>query len=474
MPACLLVVPWIASVAAIPAPSDPPVRRQKVCSCHPGPDGVLEGGVLMLPAPPLEAESFTTWPSATIESNGPSSNRIDIVFVGDGFQAAQLGSYASVVSQRWAVVRAREPYASYHRYFNAHRVDVASVDAGVDNDPSQGILRSTALDMGFWCSGIERLLCVNTTKALNAALCAPGRDQVLAVANSTKYGGAGYPTADVCTFSGLEANSLEVALHELGHSFGDLADEYDYADGTTYSGPEVPEANVSILTQASMQSAGSKWAPWIGVSLPGVGMHGAYEGARYYQFGIRRPTSDSLMRSLGVPFNGPSLEQMIVKIHQSTAMLDGAVPSVGATVVRGASVAATPLQPSNHALSLQWYRGTEAIPGANSASIDTTHISAAATGTQLRLVVVDPTTKVRNETLRATHLRETYAWNLIPDACRADLDLDGGVGGADLARLLADWGFGAIAAGRSDVNGDNTVGAEDLALLLAAWGPCGS
>ena len=461
-------------LVALSLTATPPARKEKVCSCHPGADGVLEGGILYLPAPAEEIAAFNTWPSTTIESNGPSTNRVDITFVGDGFQAAQLPTYATLVSQRWATIRSREPYVSYHRYFNAHRVDVVSTDAGVDNDPSQGVARNTALDMGFWCSGIERLLCVNTTKALNAGLCAPGRDQVLAVANSTKYGGAGYPTADVCTFSGLEGNSLEVALHELGHSFGDLADEYDYADGTTYAGPEVPESNVSILTQASMQSAGTKWAPWLGVNLPGVGLHGSFEGARYYQYGIRRPTGDSLMRSLGQPFNGPSLEQMIVKVHQATSMIDAATPAAGTSLVRGATVSATLVQPSQHALSLQWFRGNDAIPGATSASIATAGIAVAPAGTQLRLVIVDPTTKVRNESLRNTHLRETYVWTLLPDACRADIDLDGVVGGSDLARVLSQWGLGAVVAGRADVNGDNIVGADDLALLLSAWGNCGS
>ncbi|MFM7053091.1 MAG: M64 family metallopeptidase, partial [Planctomycetota bacterium] len=338
----------VAAVAALAAQSGarqgsaPPARaKELVTCCHPGAHGVLEGGPMMIEKGDEPVDMYTTWPWAVVEQNGPVANRIDIVFVGDGYQAAQLPAYGSVVAQRWSTIRSREPVASYHRYFNAFRVDVASADAGVDNDPTQGILRTTALDMGFWCSGIERLLCVSTSKAVAAANCAPAWNQILAVANSTKYGGAGYPTADVCTFSSDNASSLEVALHEVGHSFGDLADEYDYADGTTYTGPEVGEVNVSIQTQAQMQAAGNKWAAWIGVSLPTVGVHGAFEGARYYQFGIRRPTGNSLMRSLGLPFNGPGLEQMIVKLHQQTSMLDAAVPAVNASMVRGTVVVAT-------------------------------------------------------------------------------------------------------------------------------------
>ncbi len=448
-----------------------------VFSCHPSVrarlNSVLEGGPLWVEhAADAPIELFNPWPVTTIESNGAIANRIDLVFVGDGFQSAQLGSYATLVAQRWATIRAREPWVSYLRYFNVHRVDVTSTDAGVDHDPSQGILRTTALDMGFWCSGIERLLCVNTTKAVAAANCAPDWEQILAVANSTMYGGAGYPSNDLCTFSGFEGSSLEVALHEFGHSFGDLADEYDYADGTTYSGNEVGEVNVSIQTLAQMQAANNKWSAWLGVSLPTVGVHAAYEGARYFQFGIRRPTNNSLMRTLATPFNGPSLEQMIVKIHQQTTMVDASTHAINSSVVRNAVIGTTLVQPSLHTLTKQWFRAGVLIPGATSASFDTTHLSVAPTGTQLQLVVTDPTTKVRNETLRTQWLRETYSWTILPDACSADLDLDGFVNGADLAALLAAWGTSAPAAGRADVSGNGLVGGEDIAAVLAQWGGC--
>ena len=126
-----------------------------VFSCHPSVRGrmnsVLKGGPLLVEAAPADAAAmFNPWPWATIDSNGATTNRIDIVFVGDGFQTAQLASYASLVDQRWATIRTREPWVSYQRYFNAHRVDVSSIDSGVDNDPTLGVVRTTALDMGFW------------------------------------------------------------------------------------------------------------------------------------------------------------------------------------------------------------------------------------------------------------------------------------------------------------------------------------
>ena len=439
-----------------------------VFGCFPGADGILTGGpVPVATSADDDDASFGNLPFTTILSSGPSSNRIDLVFVGDGFQSAQLASYATIVGQRWLTMKATEPYLSYLTYFNVHRVDVTSIDSGVDNDPTPGILRNTALDSGFWCQGIERLICANTAKAQNAASSAPDWDQILLAANSTKYGGAGYMTEDVCTFSAFNTSSLQVALHELGHSFGNLADEYDYADGSSYNGPEVPEPNVSIQTQAQMESSGNKWAPWIGISLPIVGTHGAFQGARYFQFGIRRPTNNSLMRSLGLPFNGPCLEQMIVEIHKATKMLDAASSPLNSTVEQGTIITATTVEPVSHALTKEWSLNGVVIPGANGLSIDTGALTFAGPSASLNLKLIDLTTTVRNEALRASWLTETYSWTLVPAPCVADIDDNGVVNSTDLGILLGAWGTGLY-----DLNDDDATNAADLSIMLGAWGAC--
>ena len=76
-----------------------------------------------------------------------------------------------------------EPLQSYLPLFNVHRVDVVSNETGVDNDPVEGISRDTAMNMKFWCSGIERLLCVDTSLAWGYANNVPSTDAILAVAN---------------------------------------------------------------------------------------------------------------------------------------------------------------------------------------------------------------------------------------------------------------------------------------------------
>ena len=100
----------------------------------------------------------------TILNNG-LENRINVVIVGDGYTNSQLSQYATDAQTISDKFLEQEPLKSYKSYFNVHRVDVISDQSGVDNDPSKGRSSKTALDMNYWCSGIERLLCVNIQKA---------------------------------------------------------------------------------------------------------------------------------------------------------------------------------------------------------------------------------------------------------------------------------------------------------------------
>ncbi|WP_246001817.1 M64 family metallopeptidase [Allorhizocola rhizosphaerae] len=275
-------------------------------------DGTISRVRQTQPIPDEPALSVTAAAVTPIEVNGPSSTKFDLVFVGDGYTSSQLGTYAQHVQSKFNEIMAFEPFKSHRTQFNAWRVDVISSQSGVDNDPTQGVLKNTALDMYFWCNGIERLLCVNQTKAQQQAAAAPDADQILALGNSTKYGGAG---GGVATASGGHASAGQIAIHELGHSIGRLADEYDYGDGACYTGGEPVEPNVSKLTAAQMQASGTKWRNYLGQSTPDGGTIGTYEGARYFTRCIYRPSVDSIMRTLGRQFNSPSRDEMIKQFY---------------------------------------------------------------------------------------------------------------------------------------------------------------
>jgi len=396
-------------------------------------NGVLKGGqIVVIPGDPLlsgaasaasPGPSMLMGPSTTILSNGPSSNRIDIVLVGDGYQASELGAYSAQCATVINDFFLQSPLAQYKTFFNVHRVDVVSNDSGVDNDPDQGIFKDTALDMGFWCGGTERALCVNVSKALTQANLAPARDQVLALANSSKYGGVGYPSSSLGTLAAANNAALEIALHEFGHSFAKLADEYDYGGSTTYSGGEPNQKNASLFDATAMANAQAKWWRWLG-----VGGVSTFEGAVYSQFGVFRPTNNSKMRNLNRPFEQVNTEQFVIYFYRTVHPIDSATPA--GTYPSSTVLTVDPVDPVSHALSIQWSANGTPIPGATGANLNVATLNLPTGLNTVSVTVVDNTTLVRDVAARAQWMTESRSWTIdvqgnVASYCTGKLNSEG-------------------------------------------------
>ncbi|MFF3744606.1 M64 family metallopeptidase [Streptomyces kronopolitis] len=283
----------------------------------------------------------------SIVQNGPVGTKLDVVFIGDGYTAAQQEDFHADVRTKWAKMSAVEPYASYTGLFNVWAVDAVSHDSGVSGDPTQDVVRDTALNSAFFCDGTERLLCVDTNKVESYAAKAPAADLVVVLSNSTKYGGAGYNDISsqvgydgIATASSDNDRSDQIAVHETGHSLGKLADEYDEGESGTYSGPEPAQANLSTLSADQMTAQQQKWYRWMGQESPDGGTVGAFEGGGYYPHGLNRPTENSIMRSLGREFNLPGREAMIAGFYRCASVLSSPTTTDRA-VPRGAPIRIT-------------------------------------------------------------------------------------------------------------------------------------
>jgi hypothetical protein len=335
----------------------------------------------------------------------------------------------------WATIRDTEPFTAYVDFFNVWVVDVVSPESGVDNDAYPGEQKDTALDMYFYCSGVQRGLCVDQAKADQVAALAPDADQLLVLANSTRYGGIG---GRVATASGGNALSELISVHELGHSLGGLADEYDYylraglqddaaqdltipAPFLVYPGALLGEpAGVNTTAEADparMVERQLKWWRWVGEESPDGGTVGAYEGSGYYRFGQYRPTEDSLMHTLGSPedpnpFNLPSREQMVARFYTVVRPVDGASPDPAAgPLAVGDAVELTLVGPRTHALEVRWTLDGEALPGLDGSTAIVVD-EALAEGSTLTATVVDPTGWVRDPAHRQQRLTQAVSWVL--------------------------------------------------------------
>ncbi|MFG3229044.1 M64 family metallopeptidase [Kitasatospora sp. NPDC048194] len=266
--------------------------------------------------------------------NGDTASKLDVVVIGDGYAAQEQEKFRSDAAEKWREITAVEPYATYRGLFNVWAVSAVSPESGVSGDPDQATVRHTALGSYFWCDGVERLLCVDEKAVERYAAKAPQADLVIVVANSTKYGGAGYNDVKsalgyegIATVAGGNARSGQIAVHETGHSLGKLADEYAYDGQGAYQGEEPAEANISTLTADRMRDQGVKWSRWLGKASPDGGTVGTYEGGGYYPTGLYRPTENSIMRSLGREFNLPGREAMIAGFYRHATPLTSPTPA---------------------------------------------------------------------------------------------------------------------------------------------------
>lgn len=435
-------------------------------------DGQLKGGVLQLEsnnAPAsfvrrAQAQAASTWPVTTIIDSGPVSNRIDIVLVGDGYTASDLSGYASDANNVINGFFAEEPLDAYATYFNVHRVDVVSNESGVD-EPDYGIYRDTALDMGYNCNGIARLLCVDVSAAWSAASSAPEAEQVMAMANSSRYGGAGYPSSDLATLAGKNVSAIGLALHEFAHSFANLADEYDYGGPTTYIGLEPNEANVSKYGATLLAAMQAKWYRWL--DLPHID---SFEGAMYSQYGIYRPTSNSKMRSLGRPFEEVNVEQFVIFIYQTVSPADDASPVSGFPLPQDHLFYVIPLEPTDHALDIQWSVDSVDVPGANQPTFVADYASLSLGLHDIAVRVVDNTGRVRDESARTALMSFTRQWQIRVGA-PGDFDEDCDVDQTDFGHLQACLtGTGIPVTDpncqNADLDNDESIDHDDMQIFI--------
>jgi hypothetical protein len=247
-------------------------------------------------------------------------NRVDMVFLGDGYTEEELLKYHDDVDSVFRHLFGESPLREYQPYFNVFRVDVVSRESGSDHPPS--VFRDTALDTAYDGQGC---LTGNGTKIFNAAMEAPAYDAIIVLVNDPQPGGC-HPNLSAVAIVSMDryGDGPSTAAHEFGHAFGLLADEHDVA-GTFDPTSPPPEVNVTTATNRNS----IKWKAWIDDSTPIPTIAdsepssarclsqpvGLYEGAKGFLFGIFRPTCTSKMRNIHHPWREVSTEQLIKRMY---------------------------------------------------------------------------------------------------------------------------------------------------------------
>ncbi len=201
---------------------------------------------------------------------------VDVAILGEGYAAAEEGKFRADLARFTALLLGFEPYRTLAGRFNVWGVLLPSADSGCD-EPSRGVFRRTALGTSFDSLGSERYLLTEDNRALRDAAAHVPYDAVYVMVNQARYGGGGIYNA-FCTFTTDNQWSDYVFLHEFGHCFAGLADEY-YTSSTAYNefyprGVEPAEANITAL----LDPARLKWRELV---APGTPVPTPWEKAEY-------------------------------------------------------------------------------------------------------------------------------------------------------------------------------------------------
>ncbi|NND90521.1 MAG: hypothetical protein HKN42_06625 [Granulosicoccus sp.] len=245
---------------------------------------------------------------------------VHVVVLGDGYADDQQNLFRSHVEQTIEHLRSDAGIVRHFDALSIHMISTVSAQSGADDNDGDDI-RDTYYDSTYNCGSIQRLICANTLTMLETAIGDyPDFDQVILLVNDLRYGGSGNSGGSTAITS---AYSPEIALHEMGHSLANLADEYvDNLIVETIGFPAFREGshpNVTSLTDPTLVP----WAHWIdagkavphAIGEPGVGL---FEGGLYRSKGVYRPTFDSRMRSFDAPFGPVNSERWVLRLYEET------------------------------------------------------------------------------------------------------------------------------------------------------------
>jgi len=187
-------------------------------------------------------------PLIEIQKSGDPAEKVDFLILGDGYTAAERGKFEKDARRLLETLFATSPYKEHRRDFNVWALCPAAQESGISR-PSNGIHRASPLGASYDAFGSERYVLTYDNRALrNVAGFAP-YEFVEIITNSRVYGGGGI----FGLYSTVAADTEQapyIFVHEFGHHFAGLADEY-YTSPVAYTPSPVKtepwEPNVTAL-----------------------------------------------------------------------------------------------------------------------------------------------------------------------------------------------------------------------------------
>ncbi|RLD57145.1 MAG: peptidase M64 [Bacteroidetes bacterium] len=255
----------------------------------------------------ISPERRLQFPSFDVFISGPPNEKVDIVILPEGYTKDEMGEFIADCQKFKEILFSFSPYKEHIDKFNIRGVLAPSPQSGTDI-PADTIWKKTLLNTSFYTFDSERYCMTRDFKSVRDMAANAPYDQIYILVNSDKYGGGAIYNYYSLSVSG-NLKAAKIFVHEFGHGFAGLADEY-YTSDVSYSefypvDVEPWEPNITTLVDFD-----KKWKNLLDentpIPTPDTGQYrqmlGVFEGGGYVAKGVYRPKHDCLMKS----FDGDS------------------------------------------------------------------------------------------------------------------------------------------------------------------------
>lgn len=260
-------------------------------------------------------------PHRYLMQSGKAEDCIDVAIMAEGYTEQEMDLFYKDAQIACDALFSHAPFNKLKNRFNIIAVASPSQDSGV-SIPGQSEWKSTAVGSHFNTFYSDRYLTTSRVKSIHNWLAGIPYEHIIILANTDTYGGGGIYNSYTLT-TAHHPNFRPVVVHEFGHSFGGLADEYAYTEAPSPQYPytiEPWEPNITTLVDFE-----SKWKDLIPAGTPTptpvetkeahlYTKVGVYEGAGYTRKGIYRPTTECRMKINEAPVFCPVCQRALERL----------------------------------------------------------------------------------------------------------------------------------------------------------------
>lgn len=226
-------------------------------------------------------------PYVTLQQAADTSRCIHVAYVAEGYQQHEMGTFLEDCKTAMEALFQHEPFRQMQDRFNMIAVMSPSAESGV-SEPGKGIWKSTALGAHFDTFYSERYLTTLHLKKMNDILAGTPYEHIIVLVNGERYGGGGVYNSYTLT-DAHDPSFRPVVVHEFGHSFGGLGDEYPYGDDDPMYFPDTEPWEPNLTTKHDFNG---KWENLVKEKKAGL-----IEGGGYLTKGVWRGFENCRMRT---------------------------------------------------------------------------------------------------------------------------------------------------------------------------------